>query len=88
MRTFLNVPLLDINRTYQLFSHCICVILFTNITMFTYSEQVQVLNSTVQVLEIIWMLNELIQANEMFFMNIWYIEHTTVQVLEMILMLK
>ena len=28
------------------------------------------LNSTV-----IWMLNELIQANEMIFMNFWYIEH-------------
>ena len=41
MRTFLNVPLLDINRTYQMFSHRICVILFTKITMFTYSEQVQ-----------------------------------------------
>ena len=36
----------------------------------------------VQVLEMIWMLNELIQANQMVFMN------TTVQVLEMILMLK
>ena len=23
----------------------------------------------------IWMLNELIQANEMVFMNFWYIEH-------------
>ena len=41
MHTFLNVPLLDINRTYQMFSHRICVILFTKITMFTYSEQVQ-----------------------------------------------
>ena len=33
------------------------------------------LNSTVQVLEMIWMQNELIQANEMIFMNFWYIEH-------------
>ena len=33
------------------------------------------LNTTVQVLEMIWMLNELIQANEMVFMNFWYIEH-------------
>ena len=33
------------------------------------------LDSTVQVLEMIWMLNELIQANEMVFMNFWYIEH-------------
>ena len=30
----------------------------------------------VQVLEMIWMLNELIQANEMDFMNFWYIEHS------------
>ena len=39
------------------------------------------LNTTV--LEMIWMLNELIQANEMVFMNFWYME-----VLDMILMLK
>ena len=32
-------------------------------------------NTTVQVLEMIWMLNELIQANEMVFMNFWYIQH-------------
>ena len=41
MRTFLSVPILDINCTYQMFAHCSCVILFTNITMFPYSEQVQ-----------------------------------------------
>ena len=29
----------------------------------------------VQVLQIIWMLNEQIQANQIFFMNFWYIEH-------------
>ena len=28
-----------------------------------------------QVLEMIWMLNEVIQAIQMFFMNFWYIEH-------------
>ena len=28
-----------------------------------------------QVLEMIWMLNEVIQANQMVFMNFWYIEH-------------
>ena len=33
------------------------------------------LNTTVQVLEVICMLNELIQANKMVFMNFWYIEH-------------
>ena len=33
------------------------------------------LNTTVQVLEVISMLNELIQANEMVFMKFWYIEH-------------
>ena len=33
------------------------------------------LNSTVQVLEMIWVLNELIKANEMVFMNFWFIEY-------------
>ena len=41
MCNFLNVPILDINCTSQLFAHCSCVILFKNITMFPYSEQVQ-----------------------------------------------
>ena len=40
MRTFLNVPILDINCTYQMFAHRSCAIPFTKITMFTYSEQV------------------------------------------------
>ena len=33
------------------------------------------MNSTVQVLEMIWKLNEPIQANEMVFMTFWNIEH-------------
>ena len=41
MRTFLNVPILDINCTSQMFAHRSCVIQFTKITMFPYSEQVQ-----------------------------------------------
>ena len=42
MRTLLNVPLLDINRTSQMFvQHRSCVIPFTKITIFPYSEQVQ-----------------------------------------------
>ena len=41
MRTFLNISLLDINRTYQMFAHRSCVIPFTKITMFPYPEQVQ-----------------------------------------------
>ena len=41
MRTFLNVPILDINCTYKMFAHHSCVILFTKITLFPYSEQVQ-----------------------------------------------
>ena len=42
MLTFLNVPILDINCTYQMFAHRSCVILFTKKnTMFPYSEQVQ-----------------------------------------------
>ena len=43
--------------------------------MFPYSEHVQDIELTVQVLEMICVLNELIQANEMVFMNFWYIEH-------------
>ena len=50
MRTFLRVPILDINCTYQMFAHRSCVILFTKITMFPYSEQVA---DTVQVLEMV-----------------------------------
>ena len=41
MRTFINVPILDINCTYQMLAHHICMILITKITMFPYSEQVQ-----------------------------------------------
>ena len=41
MCNFLNVPILDINCTSQLLAHSSCVIPFTNITMFPYSEQVQ-----------------------------------------------
>ena len=41
MRTFLNVPKIDINCTYLMFPRRSCVILFTKITMFPYSEQVQ-----------------------------------------------
>ena len=41
MRTFQNVPILDINCTYQMFAHRSCVIPFTKITMFPYPEQVQ-----------------------------------------------
>ena len=42
MRTLLNVPLLDINRTSQMFvQHRSCVIPITKITIFPYSEQVQ-----------------------------------------------
>ena len=33
--------MLDINCTYQMFAHRSFVILFTNITIFPYSEQVQ-----------------------------------------------
>ena len=41
MCNFLNVLILDINCTYQMFAHRSCVIPFTKITMFPYSEQVQ-----------------------------------------------
>ena len=41
MRPFLKVPLLDINRTYQMFAHHGFVIPFKKNAMFPYSEQVQ-----------------------------------------------
>ena len=49
---------------------------FTKITMFPFSEQVQDIElygaSVRDDLDaMIWMLNELIQANEMVFMNFW-----------------
>ena len=40
MLTFINVPKLD-NCNYEMIAHHSCVILFTKITMFPYSEQVQ-----------------------------------------------
>ena len=75
MLTFLYVPILDINSTYQMFTHRSCVILFTKITMFLILNKFRILNTTMQVLEMIWMLNELIQANKMVFMNFWFFEH-------------
>ena len=50
MRTFLNVPLLDINRTYQTFAHHSFVPLYPLMTMYSYSEQVE---EAVLVLEMI-----------------------------------
>ena len=41
MLTFLNVRILDINYNCRMFEHHSCVIPFTKITMFPYSEQVQ-----------------------------------------------
>ena len=58
-----------------MFAHRSCVSPFTEIAMFPYLNKFMTLNTTVQVLEMIWMLNELIQANEMDFMKFWYIEH-------------
>ena len=41
MRTFLNVPILDINCTCRMLAHRSFVIPFTKITMFPFSEQVK-----------------------------------------------
>ena len=41
MRTFLNVPLLGINCTYQMSAHHSCVLAHTLMTMCPYSKQVQ-----------------------------------------------
>ena len=41
MFTFLNDPMLDINCAGRMFAHCSCVIPYTKITTFPYSEQVQ-----------------------------------------------
>ena len=76
MLTFLNVPTPEINCTCRMFAHHSCVIPFTKITMFPYSEQVQdIEHYGASVGDEFWMLNELIQANEKVFMNFWYIEH-------------
>ena len=72
MRTFLNVPLLDMNRTYQMFAHHNFVLPYPLMTMCSCCEQVA---DTVQVLETILSKNELIQTYQIFFMNFWYIEH-------------
>ena len=41
MRTFLNVPILDINCTCRMLARRSFVIPFTKITMFPFSEQVK-----------------------------------------------
>ena len=62
MRPFLKVPLLDINRTYQMFAHHGFVIPFKKMQYFLILNKFRTVNSTIRVLEMIWMLNELIQA--------------------------
>ena len=72
MRTFLNVPLFDINRTYQMFEHHSFVLLYPLMTMYSYSEQVE---DAVQVLE----MNDFYELLAL---------NTMLLVLEMILILK
>ena len=50
MHTFLNLPLLDINCTYQMFAHHIFVLPYPLMTMCSISEQVE---DTVLVMEMI-----------------------------------
>ena len=59
MRTF---PLLDTNRSFQMFTHHSCVLPYCVYIL----KKLRTLNTTV---------NEVIQANQMVFMNFWYIEH-------------
>ena len=54
--------ILDINCTYQMFAHRSCVIPFTKITTFPYSEQVQYIEHYGASVG-----DDLIQANKMFF---------------------
>ena len=61
MRTFLNVPILDINCTCRMFAHHSFVILFTKLTMFSYSEQVEDIHM-VQELEMI-LSQKIVQLN-------------------------
>ena len=68
MRTF---PLLDTNRSFQMFTHHLCATVLCVYIL----KWLRTLNTTVQVLEKIWMLNEVIEAIQMVFMNFWYIEH-------------
>ena len=67
MRTFLNVPLLDTNRSYQIFATI--VVCFR--TMGSYSDQVEMLNTTMQVLKLSLMLNEFIQTYQEVFVKFW-----------------
>ena len=59
MRTFLNLPLLDINLIYQMFAHHCSVLPYPFNTMCSYSEQGE---DTVQVLETILCYNPLFQT--------------------------
>ena len=52
-----------------------CTFHLQRLQCFLILNKFRTLNSTVHVLEMIWVLNELKQANEMVFMNFWYIEH-------------
>ena len=62
MCAFLNVPLLDINRTYQMFAHHSCVLPFPLMTMFSYSEQVEDIEQYSASIGDDLMLNELFQT--------------------------
>ena len=75
MRNFTNVPIFDINCIKCL--HTVVVwFRLQRLQCFLILNKFRILNTMVQVMEeMIWMLNELIQANEMVFMNFWYIEH-------------
>ena len=56
MRTFLNVPLLDINRTYQMFAHHSFVLPYHGLLNVHILKKLRTLNITLQVLDKISML--------------------------------
>ena len=81
MRTFLNVPLLDINRTYQMFAHHSCVLPYYVITYSDQVEDVEHNNASIEgefdakmnsFIHIKWFLSNFVKLN------------STEQVLEMI----
>ena len=72
MRTFLNDPLLDINRTYQMCAQHSFVLLYHWLLNVHILKKMRTLNITVQVLDKIYMLK---LSNSIISNGFWYIEH-------------
>ena len=88
MRAFLNVQLLHINRTYQMFAHHSFVLPYPLVTVCSYSEEVEITKhySTSNRYDSDAKMNEFKHIK--WFLRTFGTLNTTVQVLEKILMLK